>query len=237
MKRIKTVLTILLICSLLSSGAMAVPATPTDRLAFRTGPNTRYAELFTLPQSTDITAISLEDGNGVTWVLVEFTYDGHVQRAYTGLKRMQIQGDIEYSSFKYAAAFMNEAASVYAAPYLNAAQRGKAGQYEIVSVLDVEGDYIYIEYYDADNKAPSRGYVAADAALLTGCAAGYMRNESRVYASPSTSSDEVGRVGKYEMVGCISTGDGFANIQFYSASAKDVLTGYVPEDYFSLGWE
>jgi len=47
-----------------------------------------------MPSSTELTAIEYEEGNGVTWVLVEFMRDGQLDRAYTGLKRMTVHGDI-----------------------------------------------------------------------------------------------------------------------------------------------
>ena len=140
-----------------------VSATPNQSLAFRTGPNTKYVELYTLPQSTRITAYEYENGNGVTWVLVEFTYEGQTVRGYTGLKRMSVNGSIPWADHIYASAWPGYTATVYAAPSFSAAYRGTVYPEDRVTLLDYDGDFAYIEFYDYANGAPSRGYVPADA--------------------------------------------------------------------------
>ena len=94
MKRIiSAVICIILFAALLVPCiSFAAVAIPNQRLAFRTGPSTDYVEVFTLPQSTDINAVEYESGSGVTWVLVEFTYNGEDYSAYTGLKRLTVNG-------------------------------------------------------------------------------------------------------------------------------------------------
>ena len=156
----KSVALIVLACMLMAmslSAAASVPATPNQRLAFRTGPNTAYVELYTLPESTEIRAIEYEEGNGVTWVFVEFTYNRQLCRAYTGLKRMTVHGNIPWANHIDATCWVGEGGTVYAAPSDRAAYRGYVSSGECITLLDYEGDYAYIEFYDGGTI--SRGYV------------------------------------------------------------------------------
>ena len=106
----------------------SVPATPNQKLAFRTGPNTKYVELYSLPQSTSIRAIEYEEGNGVTWVLVEFEYAGSRVRAYTGLKRMSLSGYVPYAQHDSLNRRLQMTADVYAAPDMNATVRARLSE-------------------------------------------------------------------------------------------------------------
>lgn len=158
----KLIALVLVLSMLLAVPALAaVRAIPNQKLAFRTGPNTKYVELYTLPQNTDITAIEYEEGNGVTWVLVEFFYQGSRVRAYTGLKRMSVQGNIPWANHAWTNVIVNTAGQVASAPSTNAAYRGKVGVGESVTLLRYDGDYAYIEFYDAANRATSRGWIPA----------------------------------------------------------------------------
>lgn len=227
MKRIVAILLVLLmaIAGLSASAAMAFP---NQQLSFRTGPNTRYTELFTLPQSTSITPLELEEGNGVMWVMCEFTYKGNTYHGYTGLKRMDLVGNIMVADHIFRNACMIQGCSVYTAPSSNAAVRGKVGQYELVNYLRSENGYDYIEFYDSASKSPSRGWVNTNYVDLSDCAASFMTEASSVYAEASSSSRKVGKVGKYEMVGYVGTVGGYDLITFYSASLKELTLGYVP---------
>ena len=147
----------LLMCAFMTNALASVPATPNQRLAFRTGPNTKYVELYSLPQSTSIQAIEYERGNGVTWVLVEFSYQGEKCRAYTGLKRMSVNGSIPWADHIDETVWIGEGGQVCAAPTSRGAYRGYVEAGDQVTLLDYEGDYAYIEF--SDGGIPSRGYV------------------------------------------------------------------------------
>ena len=138
-------------------------ATPNQKLAFRTGPNTSYPDLFTLPQSTEIIAYEYEEGNGVTWVLVEFEFEGRPCRGYTGLKRMQVHGDIPWANHLYEPAWVNYDCNVLSAPAHNAGYRGYIDAGEQVTVLCYESGYAHIEFYDNAARMYSRGYVPINA--------------------------------------------------------------------------
>ena len=152
------IITCLLLSALTASACALVSVWPNQKLALRTGPNTKYVWLYHLPQSTQVTAVELEEGNGVTWVLLEYRYNGEVVRGYTGLKRVD-GGNIPWANHIGSTETIARAGSVLAAPAHNAAYRGKVDKYESVTLLDYENGYAFIEFYDAQNGAYSRGYI------------------------------------------------------------------------------
>lgn len=158
-----TVALVLLALLCLSGTALAdlnlagVRATPNQKLSFRTGPNTAYGELYTLGQSTPIVALELEEGNGVTWVLVEFEYEGSRVRAYTGLKRMSLSGYVPYAQHDSLNRRLQMTADVYAAPDMNATVRARLSEGSTVTFLGFEGEYCFIEYRAGGEL--NRGYV------------------------------------------------------------------------------
>lgn len=62
------------------------------RMATRSGPSTDFDELGSYYKAGhEVTALSITyDENDVPWVQVEFTYQGSLRRAYTGLKRVDV---------------------------------------------------------------------------------------------------------------------------------------------------
>ncbi len=62
-----------------------------QRMATRTGPGTAYSEEHgTLSEYTEIVVFAKEDSGGTPWVLVEFVKNNKLVRAYTGLKRVDV---------------------------------------------------------------------------------------------------------------------------------------------------
>ena len=157
----------ILLALLLSGSALAelnlagVRAVPNQKLSFRTGPSTSYGEIDTLPQSTPIVALELEDGNGVTWVLLEFEYYGSRMRAYTGLKRMSLTGYVPYARHDALSRRLVSDADVYAAPDMNASVRASLSSGSTVTFLGFEGAYCFIEYRIGSEL--NRGYVREEA--------------------------------------------------------------------------
>ena len=227
-KRIAIALLLVLLCGALSATALAVYATPNQRLAFRSGPNTRYTELFMMSENTRVVAYETEYGNDVAWVLLEFVRNGKVQRAYTGLKRVDVFDYLPSARLAFQSACMRASAAVYAAPTDNTVVRGRVGRNEVVTYLNSENGYDYIEFYDSDSGQPSRGYIPSDSMYYLGDTAAFMKDSSSVYASPCADSDRVGWVGKYEMVSFLDYENGYARICFYSANRRELLIGYVP---------
>ncbi|MBQ6595165.1 MAG: hypothetical protein IJH78_05835 [Clostridia bacterium] len=160
MKRVSCLMLIFILLSAALPGALASAyAVPNQRLALRTGPNTAYVWLYTLPETTAITAYEYEQGNGVTWVLVEFTYKNQVCRGYTGLKRMTVNGNIPWASHLDQASWTGENCTVLAAPSSRAGYRGQLAQGSQVTILGYENGYAFIEFYDTSAGANSRGYL------------------------------------------------------------------------------
>lgn len=73
--------------------AGSVYVTLNQRLATRSGPSTNYDELGSyFSAGTEVKAISRawDSRNDIWWVQVEFSYNGTMRRAYTGLKRLNM---------------------------------------------------------------------------------------------------------------------------------------------------
>ena len=159
MKRvICLILTVLMLLSF-AAPALAVTATPNQRLFFRTGPTTSYVGIGHMPQSTALTAIEYEQGSGVTWVLCEYTRDGYLERAYTGLKRMTVNGSIPWADHLNISTTISSAASVYGGPGTYYIYRASLYSGAYVTLLRYDGDYAYIEFIDPPTGEPSRGWV------------------------------------------------------------------------------
>ena len=144
----------------------AVPATPKMRLCIRTGPNTKYVELFSLGPSAKVKAIEYEKGNGITWVLLQYHNKGKLHRAYTGLKRVTVNGDIPWASHIDEDVRVLFSGQVYSAPDEEGGWRGHLDEGDWVTLLDYEGDYAFIEYADAAG-ARRRGYVRLTAIAVS----------------------------------------------------------------------
>lgn len=142
----------------------AVSATPNQKLAFRTGPNTKYVDMHTLPQSTSLTAIEYEEGNGVTWVLVEFLDQGRYVRGFARLDGVTVVGEVPPAVNAYrCAAGLTADSIVYAAPKDSAAVHTYLPEDVTVWVLDfVENGYAYIEFAGLTSGLLDRGYVQID---------------------------------------------------------------------------
>ena len=161
-RKLTLALALLLLASLACGAALAsVAATPNQQLSLRSGPNTAYTSLGTMPRSTPIRAIEYESGNGVTWVLIEYTRNGRVCRGYTGLKRMTVHGDIPWAEHDHFRMYADCGLMALSAPSANAEDRGRINGGAAVDFLCYDGKYAYIEFNDHDTGTPVRGYVEA----------------------------------------------------------------------------
>ena len=140
-----------------------VTAIPTKRLALRGCPDNDTVWLGHEPQTTEITAYEYEEGNGVTWVLVEYWKEGQCYRGYTGLKRMTVCGDIPWADHLNESVQANYKTTILAAPNPKGAYRGQLKRGENVTLLEYDGDYAFIEFYDSSDGRYNRGYVPVDA--------------------------------------------------------------------------
>lgn len=67
-----------------------IEASPNRKVALRTGPGTKYTEIFTLAkgQLRDFAILEQEKGGSVMWGMIEFDSGYGRYRAYTGMKRI-----------------------------------------------------------------------------------------------------------------------------------------------------
>lgn len=215
---------ILCLALALSGSALAVTATPNQKLAMRSGPSTHYTEPGSMPQNTALTAIEYEEGSGVTWVYIEFWRDGKLDRGYTGLKRMTVNGKIPYAQHLYQTDYMDESCNVYSGPgdyYLS--------HYYIydgteVSVLRYEDGFAFIEYYDEYKDALIRGWV--ETYQLEGGDDddyGYNYNSAYAYSSSGSGSSSYGGSSGYNSVDNYSGSSSAAqDIEFYEGTLVQV---------------
>ena len=158
MKR-KTAIALMLMALLcLCAAAQAsVSATPKERLCLRTGPGTKYVELFSLGPSAKVRAIEYEKSHSTTWVLLEYHNKGKMHRSYTGLKRLTIDGSIPWADHIDENVQVLSGGQVFSAPEEEGGWRGRVEVGDWVTLLDYEDDYAYIEF--TDRGTLSRGYV------------------------------------------------------------------------------
>lgn len=76
----------------------AISASLNTQMSLRTGPGTRYTELLTYPADTEICVYQKEVGGAATWVMVEYRITGGLQRAYTGIQRIDADDDIPWAN-------------------------------------------------------------------------------------------------------------------------------------------
>ena len=165
-KGISILLTILLLCPAVN--ALAVSARLKTSMATRSGPGTWYTEeLGTLPASTSINAIEKITTSETTWVLVEFRVNGQLYRAYTGLARMEVYGDLPTASASgYSDTVQNETAAYYGPGTQYATRRNRVAAGTSVTVYDQEGQWAHCEY--KENGKTVRGYLDISALRTTG---------------------------------------------------------------------
>ena len=124
-----------------------------QRLATRSGPSTQYDELGSyFKAGTWLTALSAawDDVNEIWWIQVEFQYQGKWRRAYTGLKRL----DMDVSSVRtesqqaFVRTIRNTAA--YYGPGTHYSKYAKAVPQNTAGVVYwVENGWAQLEFYDS----------------------------------------------------------------------------------------
>ncbi len=139
-----------------TTGSGGIRTTLSMRLATRSGPSTKYTELGSYFKAGDpITVLSraYDSGNGIWWVQVEFTYLGTPRRAYTGLKRVNLDaGLIPEESFLGYATVQRSAVGYYGpgSTYTRYKDPVPAGTY--ASVYNAENGYVQLEYRANDTQ-------------------------------------------------------------------------------------
>ena len=214
-----------------------------------------YTEMFTLPETTQITPLAYEEGNGVVWVLCEFEYDHQVFQGYTGLKRMEIQGELPWADNWGSCCFVLQDAVVYAAPDPSSAVRGflpedayvaklqgidDCGEPDDTAIADdnylyFDHNYAFVEYYDTVTGMVSRGWVLASTIAATGTGAGRIRENCTLYDTDC--STVTGYIDKNTIVdhqfGNLP-GDPYNRIHYYNPNTGEHKDAYVETKYIEV---
>lgn len=165
-KGISVLLVILLLCPAVN--ALAVSARLKTNMSTRSGPGTWFTEeLGTLPSSTSVAAIEKITTSETTWVLVEFRSNGQLYRAYTGLSRLEVYGDLPVANASgYGDTVLTETSAYYGpgAQYANRRLRVPAGTG--VTVYGQEDQWAFCEY--RENGKMVRGYLAVNTLRTAG---------------------------------------------------------------------
>lgn len=125
----------------------------TQRLAFRTGPGTKYTELFSLDPARmyNLFVLQQEEGGTVYWGMVEFKCYKGLYRAYTGLHDLEVDGiDVPAANQEGVYAYVS---GVNAAAYAGPGQEYVCYDWAVPSWTD-------LTIYHEEN-----GYVLADFVL------------------------------------------------------------------------
>ena len=138
-----------------------------QRLATRSGPGTQYTELGSYFQAgTTLTAISAayDDRNEIWWIQTEFTYHGEKRRAYTGLKRLNMQASDVPQEYVIRYVVVNRSVYAYWGPgydytmYKNPIPAGTEG-----TVWQLENGYAQLEFYDSSEGLTRRVWIPESA--------------------------------------------------------------------------
>ncbi len=153
----------------LADGMNAVKAGLKMRIATRTGPSTAYTEPGTFFESNwqyaQVKVISKAFGSGVWWVQVEFTDGGRLYRAYTGVKRVDVDLNGIEQEQMLGTAVLSTAGDTPAhygpgthyAPMKDPVPWGAEG-----TVVMAENGYVLLDYYDEYLNQQRRAWLPAD---------------------------------------------------------------------------
>ena len=124
----------------------ALSASLNQKMATRTGPNTKYTEPGTFPQSTHIRVFYQTSGNGVMWGMVEFKSGGMWYRLYTGMKRIDARGVPKDSEKSQSATIARDVTPRYGPGSDYASQPDTIPDGSRVKVFFQENDYAMVDY-------------------------------------------------------------------------------------------
>lgn len=153
MKRLLSL--ILLLCLLHASALADIAAEANQKIATRSGPGTKYTEeLGTLPMNTKLTVIEMVTTDGTPWCMFEYSNNGKLYRAYTGLKRLNVfSGSIPEGSLSYTDDTVIAAGKGYYGPGTQYAQRKETlSKGMTVRVYSVTGEYALCDYKPSGSK-------------------------------------------------------------------------------------
>ena len=147
-----------------STAGQPIQTTLSQRLATRSGPGTTYTELGSYFAAGDpITVISraFDSRNRIWWVQVEFKYKGTPRRAYTGVKRVNVNlENVELDTLTGSARVTRSTAAWwgpgnYYTKYDSSIPSGTIG-----TVYNIENGYAQFEYTPSNSTQTRRVWVS-----------------------------------------------------------------------------
>ncbi len=145
-----------------ASGAASASSYPSSvitvqlnqRMATRSGPGTNYTETgsyFTAGTNVQAISAAYDTRNGIWWIQTEFSYQGVKRRAYTGLKRLNMNvSQVPQETLIWQDVEVSSTTRCYWGPgydYTMYEFQIPAGT--IGAVYQAEGDFAQLEYYDS----------------------------------------------------------------------------------------
>ncbi len=147
---------LLCVCLLMTSSVGAVTASLTMRLSTRTGPGTQYDEPGTYFQKdwqtaqVEVISADWDNHNDIWWVQVDFLVRGTRYRAYTGLKRVNVDINTVYKDTLLGIDSTKSDAKAYWGPGVDyAMSKYNVPSGTAVKVIDAENGFVQVEFYDA----------------------------------------------------------------------------------------
>lgn len=120
-----------------------------QRIATRSGPGTRYTEPGSFfKKGTELKVFYQADGSGVPWGYIEFTYKNQLYRAYTGMKRLDVNQVVPHCEEEIAHyVTLTESFKPYYGPGYNYATLPKAvSQNAQVPVFFTDNYWVMFDY-------------------------------------------------------------------------------------------
>ena len=146
------------------SYAARVPGVLKMRLATRTGPSTNYTEpgsYHSKGYELDVISQAYDSRNGIWWVQVEFEYKGEPMRAYTGVKRVEVNlENVPVEEYLGSVWITREVSNPWYGPGYNYRKFSKPVPYGIgCEVYGQENGWLLVEYYDESRSLYRRVWV------------------------------------------------------------------------------
>ena len=174
MKRLfALLLAMMLTAALAGASAEGVVASLNQKIAIRSGPATSYDDMGTFLisnwKTSYVSVISKAQGSGVWWVQVEFFENNRLYRAYTGLKRVNVNENLIPEEVLLGTGSMIAAGNV-------TAYYGPGPEYAVmkndvpwsvdVTVWGAENGYLLVDFFDEAMNKQRRAWVYAELAEI-----------------------------------------------------------------------
>lgn len=186
------------------------------RISTRSGPATEYDELGSFFnknwQTQDVQVISRSHDGNIWWLQVDFTNKSDHYRAYTGLKRVNVDIDTVPDEAVIGSGYLTTDVTAYAGPGMDYVRlKTNVMMGTDVTIYAEENGFLQVEYYEPRFPAPRRTWVVSDA--VSGSWSQPSQTSSTSEAWENTTQDE--RLGLYQ-----STTDGSIYIALQSVAAQ-----------------